>query len=94
MDIAGLSVRGPYPRAVRSLDSASAAAATADQRQAEYFLRLLTELRSLGDHQTVPIEDRDRQVLDSMIENLRRRFSLVGRSGGSSPSRRARAAVR
>ena len=92
MDIAGLSVRGPYPRAVRSLDSASAAA-TADHRQAEYFLRLLTEMRSLGDQRIEHVEDRDRQVLDCMIENLRRRFSLVGRSG-SATSRRARAAVR
>ena len=94
MDIAGLSVRGPYPRAVRSLDSASVAAATADHRQAEYFLRLLTEIRGLGDERTVQVEDRDRQVLDGMIDNLRRRFSLVGRSGGSATSRRARAAVR
>ena len=93
MDIAGLSVRGPYPRAVRSLDSASAAAATADHRQAEYFLRLLTEMRSLGDQRIEHVEDRDRQALDCMIENLRRRFSLVGRSG-SATSRRARAAVR
>ena len=114
MEVADLPVRGPFPRVVRTVDTAVGAAETADYRQAEYFLRLLLERRRLGDRRIeqglkaiatcdadgdiegaanfrriVRIEERDRQVLDGMIENLRRRFMLAGRSGAPATARRA-----
>jgi hypothetical protein len=101
------------------VDSAVAAPETADHRQAEYFLRLLTQSRRLSDHRIdqcqkaiatseangdvegaasfgriVRIEEQDRQTLDSLIENLRRRFPLGTPSEVSPIPRRARVAVR
>ncbi|WAJ47263.1 hypothetical protein OK015_12955 [Mycobacterium sp. Aquia_216] len=78
-----------------------AAADTADQRQADYFLRLLTQNRRLieqridgyhkaiavaearGDaesatvfRRTARIEEQERNALDSLIDNLHRRFPV------------------
>ncbi|OBA58938.1 hypothetical protein A5647_19310 [Mycobacterium sp. 1100029.7] len=74
---------------------------TADQRQADYFLRLLMQNRRLidqridgyykaiavaearGDEEaasvfrrTARVEERERKALETMVENLRRRFPL------------------
>jgi hypothetical protein len=104
---------------VGDVDSSTAAPETADHRQAEYFLRLLTQSRVLSDHRMdryhkaiatfeangdgegaasfrrmASIEEQDRQTLDSLIENLRRRFPLRAPSEVPPIPRRARVAVR
>jgi hypothetical protein len=81
------------------VDHAAAAQGTADHRQAQYFIRLLTQSRSLIDHRIdkyekqigsseagsdvgnvralrrmTVIEEKDRQLLSEMIDNLERRF--------------------
>ncbi|MEE6139760.1 hypothetical protein SKC41_25950 [Mycobacterium sp. 050128] len=86
-------------RTVGALDRATVVADTADQRQADYFLRLLTQNRRLIDQRiegyhkaiavaearrdvesagvfrrTARIEEQERKALDSLIENLQRRF--------------------
>jgi hypothetical protein len=101
------------------VDSAVGAPETADHRQAEYFLRLLTQSRRLSDnridqcHQAIAtseangdvegaasfrriarIEEQDRQTLDGLIENLRRRFPLGAPSEVPPIPRRARVVVR
>ena len=82
-------------------DHAAAAPATADRRQADYFLRLLTQGCRRIDHQIdkyrraitsseargdvdyaqgvwgmIRIEEQDRQILEGLIDRLRRRFVL------------------
>lgn len=86
-------------RTVGASDRATVVADTADQRQADYFLRLLTQNRRLIDQRiegyhkaiavaeargdaesacvfrrTARIEEQERKALDSLIENLQRRF--------------------
>jgi hypothetical protein len=86
---------------VDAVDRATVVADTADQRQADYFLRLLTQNRRLIDkridgyhkaiviaeakgdaegagvfRRTARIEERERNVLDGMIDNLHRRFPV------------------
>jgi hypothetical protein len=101
------------------VDPAAVAPETADHRQAEYFLRLLTQSRRLSDHRIdqchqaiatseangdvegaasfrriVRIEEQDREAIDSLIENLRRRFPLGAPSEVSPIPRRARIVAR
>jgi hypothetical protein len=101
------------------VDSSAGTPETADHRQAEYFLRLLTQSRRLSDHRIelyhkaiatgeangdvegaasfrrmALIEEQDRQTLDSLIENLRRRFPLGAPSEVPPILRRARVVVR
>ena len=100
------------------VDSAIAASETADHRQAEYFLRLLTQTRRLSDQRIdrylraiatteangdvegagsfrrmAHIEEQDRQTLESLIENLCRRFPLGAPSEVPPIPRRARVVV-
>ena len=88
-------------RPAGDVESAAAANETADQRQAEYFLRLLAQSRHHVDHRIgtyqkaiaaaeaagdtegagglrrmACAEEQDRQTLDRLIENLRRRFPV------------------
>ena len=88
-------------RPAGDVESAAAANETADQRQAEYFLRMLAQSRHHVDHRigtyqkaiaaaeaagdtegagglrrTAWAEEQDRQTLDGLIENLRRRFPV------------------
>jgi hypothetical protein len=106
-------VRHGKPGPAAHVDQAAAARGTADHRQAQYFIRLLTQSRSLIDHRIdkyerqiasseagsdvenvralrrmTAIEEKDRQALSEMIDNLERRF-LVPHS-----SRMARPVVR
>jgi hypothetical protein len=101
------------------VESSAAAPETADHRQAECFLRLLTQSRRLSDHRIdrygkaiataeangdvdgaasfrrmARIEEQDRQTLDSLIENLCRRFPLGAPSEVPPMPRRARVVVR
>jgi hypothetical protein len=114
------SVRAPHRGTVHTRAKHSAnAPATADRRQAEYFVRLLIQTRlrigdridhyqkaissseASGDAENVPglrrmmrAEEQNRQAVEGLIENLRRRFAL--RSPGQAPQipRRARPVVR
>lgn len=86
-------------RTVGAVNRATVVADTADQRQADYFLRLLTQNRRLigqrieGYHKAIAVaeargdaesagvfrrtaraEEQERKTLDSLIENLQRRF--------------------
>ncbi len=88
-------------RPAGAVDRGTVAVDTADQRQADYFLRLLTQNRRLIDERidgyrkaialaeakgdaeavsafrrTARIEERERNILDSMIDNLHRRFPI------------------
>ena len=106
-------------RPADDFDRSCVAAETPDHRQAEYFLRLLTQSHRLSDHRIERYrkaiaafdangdvegaasfrrmacsEEQDRQTLDSLIENLRRRFPLGVPSEVSPNARRARAVVR
>jgi len=107
------------PRPAVAADHVADAQATADHRQAQYFIRMLRQSREVIDHRIgryqrvtagsqarddaesvravrrmMAIEEKDRQVLSEMIENLERRF--LPRSSAPVPhiSRRARPAVR
>jgi hypothetical protein len=100
-------------------DFSVAASETADQRQAEYFLRLLAQSRQLSEHRIdqyhkaiatsessgdvegaatfrrmARLEEQDRQTLDGLIENLRRRFVSCAPSEISSIPEQARVAAR
>jgi hypothetical protein len=106
-------------RAVGAVESQAAARETADRRQAEYFLCLLTQSRRHLDHRigecqkAIAIaeaagdlegernfrrmarsEEQDRQTLDGLIENLRRRFGLRVPGEVSKIHRTARTVVR
>jgi hypothetical protein len=106
-------------RPAAAVDLSGAAPEMADQRQADYFLRLLTENRRLidyrvdGYHKVIAmaeadgdvegacgfrrlarIDEQDRQTLDGLIKNLRRRFLLGGPGQVSAIPRRAPLAVR
>lgn len=112
-------VRQGKSRPVANVDDASAAQGTADHRQAQYFIRLLTQSRELidrridkherqvaisqasGDVENVRalrrmtvIEEKDRDVLSELIDNLEQRFRL--RTSGAVPhvSQRVRQVVR
>jgi hypothetical protein len=102
-----------------SVDHSAGAHGTGDHRQAEYFVRLLTESRRLIDHRVAKyqraialaeadgdvenaralrgvmcVEEKDRQVLSEMIENLERRFRPSAAGAVTQISRRALPAVR
>jgi hypothetical protein len=106
-------------RPAAKVDHSAAAQGTGDHRQAEYFVRLLTESRQLIDHRIdkyhraiaiceasgdiddvrrlwrmKSVEEKERQVLEELIDRLERRFVL--RASGEVPqsSRRARPVVR
>ncbi len=89
----------PVDRPTSAADTPATLWETADHRQADYFVRLLTQNRRLVDHRIeeyqkaiatseangdieaacsfrrmTRIEEQDRQTLDGMIEQLRRRF--------------------
>jgi hypothetical protein len=121
-------VRGSQGRSIpargtdRSGDDADfsvAASETADQRQADYFLRLFAQSRRLSEHRIdqyhkaiatsesngdveaaasfhrlAYIEEQDRQTVDGLIENLRRRFAIGTPNEVPSIARKARVAVR
>jgi hypothetical protein len=105
-------------RPAGDLGSSAAVAETADQLQASYFLRLLTQSRLHVDHRIgeyhkaialaeaagdtdgagslrrmARLEEQDRQTLDGLIENLRRRFPVRAPGGAGHLPRRARPAV-
>lgn len=100
----GKSMPSPTTNRPAANDHCAAAAGTPDQRQAEYFVRLLTQRRQLIDHRidkyqkaiaiaeasgdvenvrgfrrTTRIEEQDRQTVEDLIENLRRRFPPISR---------------
>ena len=106
-------------RSAGDVAPSAAVAETADQRQAGYFLRLLTQSRrhidqrigeyhkaialaeAAGDtdgagslRRMAHLEEQDRQSLDGLIENLRRRFPVRAPGGPAHLPRRPRPAVR
>jgi hypothetical protein len=105
-------------RPAGDVESPAAAHEAADRRQAEYFLRLLTQSRRHIDHRIAEyekaiataqaagdtegantlrrmerVEEEDRQTLDHLVSNLRRRFP-VRVPGEVPPVPRGRLAVR
>jgi hypothetical protein len=106
-------------RPAGEVDRCAAASETADQLQADYFLRLLAQNRRLIDHRIdghqkaiavseansdpegacafrrmARIEEHEREILDGLIENLRRRFPVRTQGEVAPIPRRTPAAVR
>ena len=121
----GVHVRqaGPTPataaQAVGEVEPAATVAEAADQRQADYFLRLLSQNRRVIEHRIegyhkaiasadasgntegayglrrmARIDEREREMLSGLIENLHRRFPARTAAEVPAVARRSRVAAR